>query len=278
MNNINSLSLYYGNPNLKPEYSHRANLHWILFDEFSFTSFFASVSGSFTKDKINWSRTITENLQFINRLINVGKDYTARANFDFSTPIRKLGIKLNISGEETWNKGLNLINSAENEYTTLSHRYSLSVDNRKKQKWDVITGIGLTLSNSRYSLQESLNDKYFDLSWFAEMRFTPNDDWDMEATADVTNYDAESFDRSISVPLLGTQVSHHFLKNNRATLTLRGFDLLNKNTIVRRFGEMNYLREIRSNSIGRYVMLSLTFRLNKFGESPGGIDIKMRHR
>ena len=278
VNNINSLSLYYGNPNLKPEYSHRANLHWILFDEFSFTSFFASVSGSFTKDKINWSRTITENLQFINRLINVGKDYTARANFDFSTPIRKLGIKLNISGEETWNKGLNLINSAENEYTTLSHRYSVSVDNRKKQKWDVITGIGLTLSNSRYSLQKSLNDRYFDLSWFTEMRFTPNDDWDLEATADVTNYNAESFDKSISIPLLGAQVSHHFLKNNRATLTLRGFDLLNKNTIVQRFGEMNYLREIRSNSIGRYVMLSLTFRLNKFGESPGGIDIKMKHR
>ncbi|MBN1821040.1 MAG: TonB-dependent receptor, partial [Prolixibacteraceae bacterium] len=278
VNNINSLSLYYGNPDLNPEYTHRGNLHLIIFDQFSFTSFFASLSGSMTKDKINWSRTITENLGFVNRLVNVDKDYEASASIDFSTPIRKLGIKINLNGEESWNKGLNLINGAENEYTTFSHRYSFSVDNRKKDKWDVISGVGLTLSNSKYSLQESLNDKYFDLSWFAELRYSPSESWDLEATADVTNYNAESFNKSINIPLLGAQVSHHFLKNDRATLTLRGFDLLNKNTIVQRFGEMNYLREIRSNSIGRYVMLSFTYRLNKFGQSPGGVDIQMRHR
>ncbi|NQU88163.1 MAG: TonB-dependent receptor, partial [Mariniphaga sp.] len=278
VNNINSLSLYYGNPNLKPEFTHRANMHWIIFDQFSFTSFFMAVNGSFTQDKINWSRTITDNLKFVNRLVNVDKDFETSASFDFSTPIRKLGVKINISGEESWNKGLNLINGADNEYITFSHRYSLSIDNRKKEKWDVISGVGVTLTNSKYSLQESLNDKYFDLSWFAELRYSPNDDWDFETTADITNYNAESFDKSISVPLLGAQVSHHFLNNNRGTLTLRGFDLLNKNTIVQRFGELNYLREVRSNSIGRYVMLSFTYRLNKFGGSKSGIDIKMKHR
>jgi hypothetical protein len=202
----------------------------------------------------------------------------ASASFDFSTPIRPLGVKINLSAEETWNRGLNLINGTENEYTTFGNRLSFSVDNRKKEKWDINSGIAATLSNSWYSVQESLNDRYFDLSWFAEMRWTPNDKWNFEATADVTNYSARSFDESIKVPLLGAQISRHFLKNKRATLTLRGFDLLDKNTVVRRFSELNYLREIRSNSIGRYVMLSLTFRLNKFGGNPGGIDIQMKRR
>jgi hypothetical protein len=278
VNNINSLSLLYGNPNLKPEYSHRFNAHWILYDQFSFTSFFVSLNTSYTKDKINWSRTITQNLGFINRLINVDHDWRASANFDFSTPIRSLGIKINLSGEENWNKGLNLINEIENEYTTLSHRISLSADNRKKDKWDINSGVTATLTNSWYSIQESLNDRYINVSWFAELRWTPSEKWNFEATADITNYSAKSFDKSIKIPLLGAQISHHFLKNNRATLTLRGFDLLDKNTIVNRFGELNYLREIRSNSIGRYVMLSFTYRLNKFGENSGGIDIKMKKR
>lgn len=278
VNNMNSLSLIYGNPNLKPEYSQQVNAHWILFDQFSFTSFFASLSASITKDKINWSRTINENLGFVNRLVNVDRDEQARASFDFSTPIRPLGIKINLNVEESWNKGINFINDIENEYTTLGHRFSLGFDNRKKEKWDFNTGMAVSLSNSWYSVQESLNDQYFNLSWFGELRWTPNDKWNFETTADVTNYSARSFDSSVKIPLIGAQISRHFLKNNRASLTLRGFDLLDKNTIVNRFSELNYLREIRSNSIGRYVMLSFTYRLNKFGESPGGMDIQVRRR
>jgi hypothetical protein len=76
--------------------------------------------------------------------------------------------------------------------------------------------------------------------------------------------------------LLGAQVSYFFLKNKRGTLAVKGFDLLNRNQIVQRFGELNYLREIRSNSIGRFVMFSFTYRLNKFGGQSNGIEVKMR--
>jgi hypothetical protein len=54
--------------------------------------------------------------------------------------------------------------------------------------------------------------------------------------------------------------------------------LLNQNRIVQRLSELNYLREIRSNSMGRYVMLTFTWRLNKFGNAPGGVDVKMIRR
>jgi hypothetical protein len=278
VNNMNSLSLIYGNPNLKPEFSQRVNAHWILFDQFSFTSLFASVNASMTKDKISWARTIGQDLGFVNRLINVDRDEQAGANVDFSTPIRRLGIKLNLSVQENWNKGINFINEVENEYTSLGHRVSLGFDNRKKEKWDINMGMAASLTDSKYSVQKSLNDRYFNLSWFGEIRWTPNDKWNFETTADITNYSAKSFDNNVKIPLLGAQISRHFLKNNRGTLTLRGFDLLNKNTIVQRFSEMNYLREIRSNSIGRYVMLSFTYRLNKFGGTQEGVSIQVKRR
>jgi hypothetical protein len=114
------------------------------------------------------------------------------------------------------------------------------------------------------------------MSWFGEVRFTPGDNWNFEVNADVANFSDRSFGESVSIPLLGAEVSHFFLKNNRGTLTLRGFDLLNQNTIVNRFSELNYLREIRSNSIGRFVMLSFTYRLNQFGNQSKGVEVKMR--
>ncbi|MBT3382344.1 MAG: outer membrane beta-barrel protein [Prolixibacteraceae bacterium] len=275
-NNINPLSIFYGNPDLKPEVAHRLNTHYILFDQFSFTSIMANLSATYTNDKINWDRTVDEQLAMVNTLQNFDYDYNVRGNVDFSTPIRRLGMKVHLNVEESWNKGLNLINKVENEYTSLSHRASFSIDNRKKEKWDLNTGVAVTITDSKYSIQNSLDNTYFDMSWFGEIRFTPNDSWNFEVSSDITNYTDKSFGESLSVPLLGAEISHYFLKNKRGTLALKGFDLLNQNQIIQRFGELNYLREIRSNSIGRFLMLSFTYRLNKFGKESGGIDIKMK--
>ena len=276
VNDINPLSVYYGNPDLKPEFAHQFNSHYILFDQFSFTSLMANVSGTFTRNKINWDRSVDNNLSMTNTLQNFDSDYNLSGNIDFSTPIRKLGLKVHLNLDENWNKGLNLINAVENEYTNLSHRASFSIDNRKKEKWDVNTGVAITVTHSKYSVQDELDNTYFDLSWFAEARFTPNESWNFEMNSDITNYTDKSFDEKLNIPLFGAEISHFFLKNKRGTLSLKGFDLLNQNQLVKRFGELNYLREIRSNSIGRFVMLSFTYRLNKFGKTPGGIEVKMR--
>ncbi len=276
VNNINPLSEFYGNPDLKPEYAHSANLQWWIFDQFSFTSLMLSLNGTYTVDKINWKSSVDENLIQSSTLINVNDDYRASANVDFSTPIKKLGLKVDLSIEESWNKGINYINDIENENTNLSHRFSLSFENRKKKKWDVVTGAGVTLQNSWYSVQNSLNNHYFDFSWFGEIRFNPSDSWNFEVIADVTNYNDLGFDKSIQVPLLSAEISYHFLKNKRAQLSLNGYDLLNQNTGVQRLNELNYLRVIQSNSIGRYVMLSFKFRLNKFGGNGNGIEVKMK--
>lgn len=275
-NNLNPLAIYYGNPHLEPEIAQNINMHWIIFDQFSFTSFMATVNGTIADNKINWDRTVNDDLSMVNTLTNVDSDYNLRGNIDFSTPIRKLGLKIHFNLEESWNEGLNIINTIENKYTSVSHRASFSIDNRKKEKWDVNTGVEFTLTDSKYSVQESLNNRYFDVSWFGEVRFTPNDNWNFEMNADVANYTNQSFGESVQIPLFGAQISRFFLKNNRGTLTLRGFDFFNKNTLVRRFSELNYLREVRSNSIGRFVMLSFTYRLNKFGNNSNGIEVEMR--
>jgi hypothetical protein len=78
------------------------------------------------------------------------------------------------------------------------------------------------------------------------------------------------------VPLIGAGATWFFLKNNRAAITVTGFDLLNRNTGITRVSELNYLRESESNIIGRYVMVSFKWKLNKFGgDSGGGIQVKM---
>lgn len=274
VNYLNPLNIYYGNPSLSPEYNHTAMIHWLIFDQFSFTSFMMALSGGYTSNKINWSTTVTDELVQISTLSNVDWDYNSSLNFYFSTPIRKLGIKINLDVEESWNRGMNMVNEVTNIYNTLNQRYSLSADNRKKKKWDVESGLGVTLTNTWYDIQEDLNNKYFDLSWFAELRYTPSENWHFELTADVSSYSDLVGEESLRVPLLRAQVSYSFLAHKRGILTLSGFDLLDQNQNIQRISELNYLRETRSNTIGRYLMLSFKYRLNKVARE-GGIEVNM---
>ncbi len=277
-NTTNSLSVSYGNRNLRPEFQRNLNLHWILFDQFSFTSLFTGINASYTQDKINWSRTVNDQLGQTLNLVNVEDDFVIGGNMDFSTPIRKLGVKINAGLNESWNRGINLVNGIENVNTNMSHRFSLSVDNRTKKKWDVVAGGSISLTDAKYSLQESLNNRYTNISYYTEINFNPSDKWSFMASADVTNYNDQSFGESISVPLIAAEATFYFLQNNRASLSLQGADLLNKNTGIQRISELNYLRETRSNIIGRYVMLSFKYRLNKMSSNKGGINLKINHR
>jgi hypothetical protein len=79
------------------------------------------------------------------------------------------------------------------------------------------------------------------------------------------------------IPLLRAEVNYFFLAHNRGVLSLSGFDLLDRNQNVNRISELNYLRETRSNSIGRYVMLTFKYRLNKQARE-GGIHVDFNKR
>jgi hypothetical protein len=278
INISNPLAISQGNRFLKPEISNNLSVNWWIFDQFSFTSFITGINATYVTDKINWDRTIDENLRQSMTLVNVPSDYRIQSSSDFSMPIRKLGIKINANLEETWNRGTSYVNKTENINSNLSHRISLSVENRKKTKWDVIAGGAFQMTDARFSIQESLNNRYLDFSYFAEIRFNPNKKWNFQVTTDVTNYNSRSFSQAVVIPLTGAEITHYFLKNNRGSLTFQGIDLLNRNTGIERTSDLNFIREQRSNMLGRLLMITFRYRLNKFGESPGGIDIKVNKR
>lgn len=277
MNSSNPLSIYYGNGNLKPEYSHNFFINYFLFDAFSFTSLFANINLNYTKDKVSNSYTIGSKLNQTIYLVNVPEDYSASAMVDFSTPIKFLGIKVRFGAQERWNKGISYVNSISNTNTNITHNLKLSFDNRKKDKWDIMVGAEINLTNAKYSIQSELNRQYFSYTWFSEINYYPTERINFRFTGDIVNYNSQSFNKSVQVPLLGAEINYFIKSNKRLMLSLEGSDLLNKNTGISRTSDLNYLREVHSNTIGRYILLSLKFRLNKFGDTGGGgIKINMR--
>ena len=265
-NTTNPLSLYTGNTGLRPEYNQNLSMELSVFDQFTYTTVFLRAAGSYTKDKISISQTIDENLVQRNQTVNVPWDYTASGSLNFSTPLRRLGLKLSLTISENWRKGINVVNTEDNILRSATHNIDLVLENNLKQKLNIRAGSSVSVTNTRYSIQSQLNNVYYNTVYFGDLLYNPDDHWNFQITARVTNFNSKSLKESLSIPMVDASVSYYFLEGNRAGLTLRGIDLIDRNKGFQQTSDINYLMQIRNNTIGRYIMLSFKYRLTAFAK------------
>ncbi|MEA1886082.1 MAG: outer membrane beta-barrel protein [Bacteroidota bacterium] len=258
---VNPLMLTQGNSELIPEYSHNILTEISIFDQFSFTSAFFRASATYTRNKISWEQTITDELVKINRPVNVDWDYTANGYLNFSTPLRRLGIKVNLRLTENWQKGLNIVNDKENELNSLTHGVDFSIENHKKQNYDARLGASISYTDTKYSVQDELNNKYYNTVYYADLRIMPSETWNVNLTGRLTRYNSQTLNENLSIPSVDAEINYYFLKGNRGVLSLRAIDLLDKNKGFQQLSDVNYIMQINSNTMGRYILLSFSYRL-----------------
>jgi len=258
---LNPLMLTQGNSNLIPEYRHNVYTELSIFDQFSFTSVFFRASGTYTQNKISWEQTITDDLVKINRPVNVDWDYTANGYMNFSTPVRRLGIKVNLRLNENWHKGINIVNDNENELNSLTHGVDFNIENHKKEYFDARLGASVSYTDTRYSVQDELNNQYFNTVYYADLHIMPSETWNVNLTGRLTNYNSKNLNENLSIPSLDAEINYYFLKGDRGVLSLRAINLLDNNKGFQQVSDVNYIMQINSNTLGRYILLSFSYRL-----------------
>lgn len=259
-NTLNQVSVYEGNINLKPEYRHNLRLTWSVFDEFSFTSFFITAQGSYVENKINNAQVIDDQLIQTISPINTDGQTSLTLNADFSTPIRSIGLNFTTSLVENFTQGITLINMEENETSTFNHNLTFSFENRNKDKMRISVGSTLNYTQSSFSIAQLPNNDFFNISYFANLRLTPVKRFNFTSQATITNYNSQSFNESVTIPLITASASYGFLQAEKATITISAFDILNKYIGFSRISTANYLSQSEWNTIGQYFMLTLGYR------------------
>jgi hypothetical protein len=171
---------------------------------------------------------------------------------------------------------LTYIDGVRSSNSSLTHGLGFSVDNRKKNKWDVSAGVNAKYDRTLYSVNDGSKQTYVKGTFYSDISFNPSDKWHFSVKADISHYFGNAFNENERVPLIQAEASFLFLKHNRGSLKLTGFDLLNRNTGVDRMSQYNTLVETRSDIIKRYAMLTFTYKLNKF-TSGSNVDVKISH-
>ena len=278
VDNSNPLSLYVGNPDLRPEYSHSGNLHFMSYSQFNFTSFFANIRTTYTQNKITNSRFIDSLFRQTTQPINVRQDFTVSSFLSFSAPLKFMKAKIRLGGNGMYNRGILFVNNTENVVDRFINSVSLTLENRKTDIVEIAVGSRFSFTNTRYSVSKALNQDFFTQKYFADFALNFAKTWNISTSLDYSIYSGPAFEESQAIPLWRAELSKYLLKNKRAQLTFSAIDMLNRNVGFNRTSELNYIQEERIVSLGRYFMLGITYNLSKFGNNRGGLEIKMNHR
>jgi hypothetical protein len=273
VNNTDPLNLYIGNPALNPEYAHNTGMSFNSFDQFSFTSFLGSLNASYTGNKITYYRDTDSNLVQVSRPVNVERDITVSSYFSFSTPLRPLRSKVNLSLNGLYNRGILYVNTLKDNADRWVSTLDLSLENRRKETIDIMAGARLSYNVVKYGLSRSQNQDFVNRTWYADLTFYAPRGWTVGSSLDYTQYAGEVFGEKRDVPVWKAFVSRQFLKNKRGELKLSAVDLLNRNIGISRTSNYAYVQDERTVSLGRYFMLSFTYSLSRFPVKQDNIRI-----
>lgn len=284
----NSMPLFIrqGNPDLKQEFTHSAQLNLQMISPYKNKNLFFSLRGSTTKNKIvNYDSVNLQTGVRQTKPVNVSGVYDISTNINYNLPVRFLKGSIEIGTNGGINRGKQLINTsggviATNTINTLSAGPEVRLDMNPTDKLNVSLGTGVNYNKTKYSLQKALNTDYLSQEYSASL------DWEMpkrfffstDFTYTVNSQRAAGF--NLKVPIWNASLSKQVLKFNRGEIKLSARDLLNQNIGISRNTSNNYIEDSRVLTLRRFFLLSFTYSLSKTGlnSSGGGGNMQIRMR
>ena len=268
--NRDPLNVYSGNPDLRPEYEHDVDADYRFFDQFSFVNLFTFASFTYSDNSISTSRIFDERGFQTRMPVNTDGEWSGSLGANFGTPIRKLGIDLDLEYRINYSEGTELVNLAANESRILRNTFEIGVENRVKDRFDVEASARFNFNDVEYSLNQELDRSYVTSLYSGEATFYLGQAWTLETDFRYRTFDQGLFGEVQNVARWDAAISRRVL-DDRAEIELRAYDLLNQNQGVAVTNSANFIEESRTESLGQYFMFRVMYRLGtRMGGRGGG--------
>jgi len=305
--NSNPLNVSYGNPSLQPYFTHRLRGDVRYNNKKKFSSFNIRFGGEYKQNPIvnsmwyyngaqysmplNGPDAANANIQgFLNLPIAKSSfsvlNFT-RFNWNYNTSFVGKDIDMSkylypagdpLAGQlnydiflQDYNAGL--LNFADNRTNTLGFTERLKLTYRKDAIEAAVSG-QTRMNKSWYSLQDSYDNT---LTWNNKVRAEAIWTWNgpglvFKGEFDFNWYRGYSYDMSNEY-ILNLEIQKLLFKK-KCTIALKGYDILGQAKNLTVDDNTNYYKETVNNTLGRYIILSFTYRFGTFDSSkmrgPGG--------
>ena len=305
MDNSNPLNMTLGNPYLISYFNHSLRGDYGYTNRKNFFSIRVSGNGSYTSNPI--VNAIWYDLTGVQYSFPVnGKDnYSGNMMFMLNTPLGKSNFRISNNTNVGFSESHSYVGATTldmNEYFNENREFDYTKfhddyfgDNTKKsfdkdfidnktQSLSLMENLRLTYRTDNLELAVA-GRTIMSKPWYTVATQAENTTWTNTATASANwtigdsgvqmnvdgNYNWYKGYTTNPDPnfILNAELSKVVFRN-RATLALRGYDILNQTKNLSVSDTANYHQETRSLTLGRYVILSLTFRFGTFGGGRGG--------
>ena len=280
--NSNPQHITLGNPDLTPSFSHNMSAEYRLTNMKTFASL--NVNANFTYNDngiINASWYNDGGIQYTIPMNSPKGSTNSNIFMMINTPIGKshfsimsftngnFGTGTSMEGKPGLNPDdessrLDMNNYTFNDFQTLNVNENLRLVYRD-DIFDISTGAGTRYSRAWYSIAE----KNVDPSWVNNIncRFIAKIPkvFDISSTVRYTFYEGYTQGYGDPSTVWNAEISKQIIHNS-ATIAFRAYDILGQSRSTSRTQTDNYVQDKTNNTLGRYFIVSFTYRFGKFGE------------
>lgn len=272
-NNSNPLYIQKGNPDLTPSVSHNLNISNFNYNTRNNINYNVSFFGALQDNNIIYARAIDESGVQTTTPVNGNGSGYAQIYGSISKQMKFSSDWKFSAGARFWtvfNRQQIMLNDIESQSNNWSMTPGVNFSFNWKDIFEFRENFNFSWSKSFYSdkIFPSLQSTTYRPS--SEVIIRAPKHWVWESSVDYFVNSGVSRGFQKNVVRWNAAVNYVFLKDDRAQLKLMVFDLLNQNKQIYTEVSSNYIRDVQTNVLSRYLMLTFTYNFRQFGGKVGG--------
>ena len=285
--NSNPQRVTLGNLGLNPSFSHNFSMRFNNTNMKTYASFNANMNLSYRVNNIVNASWINERgVTYTVPMNNDKGAWSAGTFIMFNTPIAKSRFTIMSFTNANYSTGVSLVGDStidgmdESSYLNLANytqnqnqNVSVGENMRLTYRDDIVeasVGGGTRYSRTFYSI--NANNKPATWTSNVDARFIAKIPDVLNISTDARYSFYNGYNAGFNDPTLvwNAELSKQIFKN-RFTLAVKMYDILNQSRNTYRRTTDNYVQDTQNNTLGRYFMVSLTYRFGTFGGQRGGM-------
>ena len=259
----NPLQVKIGNPALKQEFASNFSIGYNTYNARTFNFFNANLIFNTTANKIVNTMDSAGAVSVLIRPENMNGSYNSSGMFAFGFPFRKVkGSNLSFTTMAFYSREVNSVYK-EKAYTNIFAITQSAGFNYSKPNFDFGLSGNFTYNKLSYTLGLQGNTEYFKQAWSMDFSYRFPKSFFVLTDFDYLLNTGRSEGYNQEVLLWNMAIARQFLKNNAAEIKLTLYDILNQNKGVNRTVSDNYVEDIRSNVVPRFLLVGFTYNLKQ---------------
>jgi len=261
--NSNPLYIKLGNPNLKAVFGNSLSVGYTSLNPSTLHNLSANINADFIVNKIVYANRFDSLGRQISQPVNVNGSYNFGAGISTNLPLKSKNTSINSGVSLGYAREVGYINGVRGAILNFTATPNVSFNYSYKGLIKLAANADAGYNRVQYVLEEDNNTDFFNYRFSLDGNIQFPLGFIVGGNFDFMSNIGGAMEHNQNAAMLNAFVSKSLFKSRQGLLTLRGFDLLNRNAGISRTIGMNYVETIETNAVKRLFLISLSYSIRK---------------